>query len=426
MSNNKFLATDYNIVGDGITDNTQALNDLLKRIDVAGGGELIFTTGIFLTGALSLCSNLTITVPAGATLSFINNVTLYPVVNSRWEGAKRDVYQACLYGNHLTNITLTGSGTVDGNGLFWWKKFKNEDLKYPRPYLVSIENSTNVNIENLTFKNSPSWTLHPMESINVLINNVSVYNPADSPNTDGLDPESCSDIRIVNSLFDVGDDCIAIKSGTEATDEKNPCKNIVISNCNMKHGHGGVVIGSEMSGNVENVVISNCIFYQTDRGIRLKTRRGRGGIVSDIAVSNIVMTETLCPIVINSYYYCGPAGNEKYVWDKNKYPIDARTPKYKHFTFNNIIAKNVKSAAMFIYGLPETPIEDVNINSVQIYMDPEASPTEPAMIADAPKLSQSGIFMENTKNISISNTNIVGKRSEFFGHNLNNTNLKLK
>lgn len=426
MNNHIFLATDYQVIGDGKTDNSKSLNKVIANIDQLGGGTLILSPGEYLTGSLKLCSNLTLQIDAGATLSFINDVAAYPVVNSRWEGAKRDVYRACLYGNDIQNVTLTGKGMVEGNGAFWWKLFKSEKIEYPRPYLVSIEHSSNITIKNLTFHNSPSWTLHPMESDNILIDGVSVYNPADSPNTDGLDPESCSDIRIVNSLFDVGDDCIAIKAGTEATAKKSPCKNIIISNCNMKHGHGGVVIGSEMSGDVENVVINNCVFFQTDRGIRLKTRRGRGGTVSDIAVSNIVMTDTLCPIVINSYYFCGPSGKEKYVWDKDKYPVDARTPIYKRFTFSNIIAKNVKSAAMFVYGLPEMPVEDLSINSLQVYMDPDASPIEPAMIADAPKLSQSGIFIENTANVSISNTTVTGANTELFEHNLANDNLQVK
>lgn len=409
----QYTLQDFGGAGDGQLDNTAAFAKAFKQIQSDGGGELRLTPGVYATGGINLCSNLTLTLEAGATLQFIADPALYPTVASRWEGVARQVHRACVYGDHLHNVTLEGLGTIDGAGAWWWAEFRAKRLELPRPYLLSIENSDNLKIRDLTFTNSPAWTLHPMLSTNILIDGVTVRNPADSPNTDGCDPESCSGLRIVNCQFDVGDDCIAVKAGTEETAEKVACENIVIANCNMLHGHGGVVLGSEMSGNITNVTISNCVFFETDRGIRMKTRRGRGGVISDVTVSNIVMTKTLCPIVINSYYFCGPSGKEKYVWDKTPYPVDERTPQYRHLMFNNILAKEVQSCAAFIYGLPEAPIEDVTLSGVQVYMDAAAKPTTPAMIADAPVVAQAGIWLENTTNARLRDVVVQGAAATF-------------
>ena len=193
---------------------------------------------------------------------------------------------------------------MDGRGAAWWQRFREGTLCHPRPRLISFADCRNVLIEGVTLTRSPSWTINPVRCENVVIDKVTIVNPADSPNTDGINPDSCRNVRIANCHIDVGDDCIAIKSGTEAeaADRRAPCENIAITNCTMVHGHGGVVIGSEMAGGVRNVVIANCIFESTDRGIRLKSRRGRGGIVEDVRVTNVIMTGVLCPFTVNLYY----------------------------------------------------------------------------------------------------------------------------
>ncbi|WP_390406119.1 glycoside hydrolase family 28 protein [Lacticaseibacillus jixiensis] len=414
--------TAFGAKGDGQHDDTAAFQEAIKAIDIQGGGELSVPAGTYQVGALTLCSHLVLTIQAGAKLAFIPEVNLYPVVQSRWEGVARPVYQACIYGKHLEDVTLQGMGVIDGNGQPWWDAFAKQDLAYPRPYLVSLEHCQHVRVRDLTFTNSPAWTLHPMESRDLVFDGVTVRNPADSPNTDGLDPESCNDIRIVNCEFDVGDDCIAVKAGTEQTAIKSPCENLVIANCNMRRGHGGVVLGSEMSGDIRHVVITNCTFDHTDRGIRMKTRRGRGGVIEDVTVSNIVMSHVLCPLVINSYYYCGPAGKEKYVWDKAAYPVDARTPQYRRLNFTNLIATDIQSCAGFIYGLPEAPIEDLQITNSQFFMAQSATPVEPAMIADAPKLSAAGWFIENTDRTRIQNVTIFDHQGAYCVNNTNNLN----
>lgn len=419
-----YTVEDFGGASGEATDNTEAFAKAMSTIQTEGGGELILGQGRYRTGSIALCSNLTLTIESGSGITFIPQASLYPPVESRWEGARGIMHRACLYGKNIEHITLRGGGSIDGSGQPWWQWFRDSALEHPRPYLVSIENSRDIIIEGLTFLNSPAWTLHPLESQNILIRDVTVRNPADSPNTDGLDPESCSDVRILGCMFDVGDDCIAIKAGTEATAEKSPCQNIIISGCNMKHGHGGVVLGSEMSGDIRNVIITGCVFDQTDRGIRLKTRRGRGGTIANIIAGDIVMTDTLCPFVISSYYYCGPSGKDRYVWDKSPYPVDSRTPRYEHIHIHDIRATGVRSVAAFIYGLPEMPIEDLSLENFDISMDPDSEPVEPAMIANAPKLSQSGVFMENTKNCAIRKFSVEGLKTPFFVRNSNNEGLE--
>lgn len=356
--------------------NKDYLQGLIDQLDKRGGGHLVLIGGVFHTAPLKLCSNLHLTIEAGSKVVFTDDRSDYPVINSRWEGRECDLYQACVYGDHLENVTLDGTGTIDGNGESWWKEFKakHKQVAYPRPYLVSIEHSQHIKIKDLHFVNSPSWTLHPFDCNDFVIDGVFVKNPADSPNTDGIDPESCQNIRIINSVFDVGDDCIAIKSGTEDAIKKIPCENIVISNCNMLHGHGGVVFGSEMSGNIRNVAINNCTFTDTDRGIRFKTRRGRGGIIENITISNISMDNVLCPIVMNLYYFCGEKGKEKLVWDKNPYPVDDSTPAIKHIRISQLSVMHIRSCVGLIYGLPEMPIEDVNISNSSFYLDSNCTP----------------------------------------------------
>ncbi|MBD5806711.1 glycoside hydrolase family 28 protein [Limosilactobacillus walteri] len=399
----------------------------IDQLKSSGGGHLILSGGTFYTGSLQLCSNLHLTVEADAKLVFSDDRHYYPVITSRWEGKETSLYRACLFADQVSDVILDGSGVINGNGFSWWKEFheKNKQVDHARPYLLSIEHSQRIKIKDLQFINSPSWTLHPFDCNDCLIDGISVKNPFDSPNTDGVDPESCHNLRIVNSVFDVGDDCIAIKAGTEDAFQKISCENIVISNCNMLYGHGGVVFGSEMSGDIRNVTISNCTFTNTDRGIRFKTRRGRGGTIENITITNITMDNVLCPIVMNLYYFCGEKGKDKIVWDKNPYPISAITPAIKHIRISQLSVMHIQSCVGLIYGLPEMPIEDISISNSSFYLDSNCSPKKPAMFAEAPKLSQKGFFIENTKNCRLSNIIISNNNDNAVFHNTANENLML-
>lgn len=400
MTQSLISLQDFSPIADGISLDTKAFEAAIKVAERQGGGHIVVPPGTYLTGPIRLISNLVFEIQAGATLLFTDDVEQFPTVDSRWEGVKSKAYMPCIYGKNLTNVILTGSGTLDGQGTNWWKLHREtpEKLAYPRPYLIGFDYSSRITISDLNLTMSPSWTVHPMECYDVTIQNISILNPADSPNTDGIDPESCKNLRILNCNIDVGDDCISIKSGTEqTTTSKSACENITISNCTMVHGHGAVVLGSEMSRNIRNVTISNCVFQQTDRGIRMKTRRGRGGVVENITVSTIVMEDVLCPFVINAYYFCGPKGKEKYVWDKNPYPITKETPCFRSIHFSNIVAKKVRAAEGFIYGLPEMPVQDVSFTNIQIEMDKNGLPGVPAMMTGIDKMQAAGFFLGNTE-----------------------------
>jgi polygalacturonase len=392
---------DYGAQKDSNTLVTGAIKAAIEAASQVGGGTVYIPAGTYLTGAILLKSNIELNLNPGAILSFSTNPEDYPVVESRWEGVKQSVYASCIYGRDLVNISITGSGTIEGNGGPWWETFRNsrEELQFPRPKLISFDSCKRVTLKDVTLKNSPSWTVNPIGCYNVTIDNISILNPADSPNTDGINPESCSNVRISNCNIDVGDDCIAIKAGTEDTKERVPCENITITNCTMVHGHGGVVLGSEMSGDIRNVTISNCIFKQTDRGIRMKSRRGRGGIIEDIRISNIVMEDVLCPFTMNLYYFCGPKGKEKYVWDKNPYPITDETPYFRRIHFANITARNVHAAAGFIYGLAEQYVSEVTFTNIDISMARNAIPGHPDMMTGLELMNNRGFYLGNVRDV---------------------------
>ncbi|AIQ20378.1 endopolygalacturonase [Paenibacillus sp. FSL H7-0357] len=380
---------------------TAAIAGAIQAASEAGGGTVYIPSGTYRTGAVILSSNIELRLSPGAILSFSSDPEDYPVVESRWEGVKRGVHASCIFGMNLVNVSVTGGGKLDGNGGPWWEKQRNspEELQYPRPKLISFDSCNRVTLKDLTLVNSPSWTVNPIRCQDVTIDNLSIHNPADSPNTDGIDPESCVNVRISNCHIDVGDDCIAIKAGTEDTKERIACENIAITNCTMIHGHGGVVLGSEMSGDIRNVVISNCVFKQTDRGIRLKSRRGRGGVVEDIRVSNIVMEDVICPFILNLYYFCGPRGKDKYVWDKNPYPVTEETPNFRRIHFANITARQVHAAAGFLYGLAEQYISEITFSDIDISMAENAVPGRPAMMSGIQEMNNRGFYLGNVRGI---------------------------
>lgn len=403
-----FNIKDYGAVDGGTILCTDAISKAVEECEKNGGGKIYIPAGKYLTGPIFLKSNMNLYLESGAVLVFSDNPEDYPVVVSRWEGVKRDCYASCINAYNAENISITGRGVIDGNGANWWKIFRAKENKYPRPKLIAPYECNNVLIEGVKLQNSPSWTINTILCENVTVDKITINNPSDSPNTDGIDPESCNNVHISNCHIDVGDDCIAVKAGTEDTEIKVPCTNITITNCTMVHGHGGVVLGSEMSGGIVNVTISNCVFEGTDRGIRLKSRRGRGGCVEDVRVSNIVMNKVLCPFIANLYYFCGPKGDDKYVWDKNPYPITEETPAFRRLHFSNITAKNVSASAGYFYGLAEMYVEDIAMDNVYISMDDDAVPAKPAMLAGIEDMKQKGFFIANSKNFVFSNVTVSG------------------
>ncbi|MFC0877297.1 glycoside hydrolase family 28 protein [Saccharicrinis sp. FJH2] len=378
---------DYGAARDGKTKITDAIAKAIKAASDNGGGTIFFPAGEYLTGPVVLKSNITIFLDAGALLKFSDDFDDYlPMVQSRWEGTDVVNFSPLFYAFKDSNITITGRGRIDGQGKKWWdyhhwlysqpKDFKskwqtefakqNKDVILPdqpgmvergflRPPFIQPMYCKNIRIEGITITNSPFWTINPEFCQNVTVTNVTINNPI-SPNTDGINPESCRYVHISNCHISVGDDCITIKSGKDRAGRKMaaPCENITITNCTMLRGHGGVVIGSEMSGGVKKVTISNCVFEGTDRGIRIKSTRGRGGVVEDIRVSNIIMKDIRREAIKLNMFYS----------KTDPEPVSERTPVFRNIHFSNITGNAYQAG--FLLGLDEMKINNITFNDIQL------------------------------------------------------------
>ena len=374
------VITDYGAVGDGKTSSTIAIQKAVDACAAAGGGKVIIPAGRFVSGPIFLKSRLEIELSAGAVLLGSTNMADYPAVAGRWEGIERKVYASLFTGHNLEHVSITGRGTIDGRGSIWWGAHKQTSslrkklgitarepenppdaaLRWPRPRLINLYNCTNILIRDLTILNSPSWNVHPVYCESVTIDNVSITAPADSPNTDAIDPDSCRNVRISNCHFDVGDDCIVIKSGYNEDGRRVniPCENILISNCTFANGRGGVVIGSEMSGSVRNVTVVNCVFDGTLRGLRIKTALGRGGMVENFRASNLVMRNIPdAAFSITAAYSdseAKPAGG----------PAKETIPILRNIHWSDVIVVNANKVAD-LGSLAESPLEDFSLRNVQ-------------------------------------------------------------
>ena len=387
---------------------TGAFEQAVACMEEQGGGTLVVPAGIYHTFSIELKSNMTLYLEAGAELRFIQDYRGYQVVSSEFEGRAEKLYMPCIYARNAENVTLSGFGTLNGQGEYWWKHWR--EIPYGRPFLVCFEQCRRVKVLDVKLINSPVWTIHPIYCNDVEVRGVTIRNPWDSPNTDGINPDSCCNVRILDCLVDVGDDCVTLKSGTEATPVKKACENITIANCNMVHGHGGVVIGSEMSGGVRNVVITNCVFQDTDRGIRVKTRRGRGGTMENILVSNVIMERVLCPFVFNMYYRCNKNGGD--YKDKFAHEVKDSTPAIRNIQIQNCSVIDARAAAGFFYGLPEMPVENVSITDCNISMMEGAEGGQPAMMEDMLDMAREGIFMRNAKGVIFRNVQVKNGKSQ--------------
>ncbi len=401
----KVSITDYrSYVQDGVW--TEAFRRAVEDIKEAGGGYLTVPAGNYPTSSIEYCSDMTMEICEGAVLDFINDGLEHPVVLSRYEGVDRDIYMPLIFGRNLKNVTLCGKGTIEGNGGPWWTV--RCDWPFPRPKSVVFQDSENIVIRDVTIRNSPCWTVVPLRSRNILVDGIKVFNPFESPNTDGCDPDSCRDVEIRNCLFDVGDDCIAIKSGTEYNREFIPSENIYVHDCTMRHGHCGVGIGSEMSGGVRNVRVEDCTFMDTERGLRLKTRRGRGGFVDGVSLTRVKMHNVLVPFVINMRYFCGPDGIAKCVSDTAPYPVSKSTPSVKNISLIDFEATDINAAALYISGLSEAPIENVVLRNVNLEIAENAVPGIPDAAIDAPFTWKAGLILKFANGLRMDNVRVKG------------------
>lgn len=412
MKTGWYHVQDFGIQGDGKTNHTQALNELLRQIADSGGGTLYFPPGEYVTGTLELGSHTALWLEGGATLLGSEDRADFPLIGEKdFPGWGAESHAALLFARNATGVSVRGKGTVDARGAFWWHKAGEE-----RPKSLEFIDCTDVLVEDVTFRNSPMWTLHPLRCSRVVIRGVTIRNPGDSPNTDGINPESCRDVRISDCHIEVGDDCVTLKSGRQDQPFHSgmPCENIAIVNCTMRSGHGGVVIGSEMSGGVRNVVISNCVFQGTDRGIRIKTRRFRGGAVENVRISNIVMEQVWCPLVINCYYRCGTS---KADWEAasspSPQPVDSQTPAIRRIALTNVLVTGASASACRVRGLPEQPVEELSLDQVTVYLQP-GEPQAPVMDYWESPVSQEGMRFENVSNLALRGVSVFGNNGPSF------------
>ena len=420
--------TDFGAVPDGLTLNTQAFADAIQEVSDKGGGKVIVPRGIWLTGPIVMKSNIDLHTDEGALILFSRNFNDYPLIETSFEGLETYRCISPVYAYDLDNIAITGKGIIDGSGDAWrpvkkskmtgsqWKKLvksggmlnEKENIWYPsekslkgvegsimnvpsgdltkldyeaikdflRPVMISIVKCRNVLLDGPTFQNSPAWNIHPLMCENVTLRNLTIKNPWYSQNGDGLDLESCKNAIVYNCNFDVGDDAICFKSGKNATGRRRgmPTENVIVKECVVYHGHGGFVVGSEMSGGVRNVHISNCTFMGTDVGLRFKSTRGRGGIVENIYISNINMTDIPTEPIHFNLYYGGSApvpDLEDKITEQNKTVIPAvteETPQFRNIYMKNIFCKGAARAAI-LQGLPEMNLNNVTIENAVLEAD---------------------------------------------------------
>ena len=403
---------DYAALSHDGTNWTEAFSAAVDGLRKQGGGVLTVPPGVYPTGPIRLCSHMTLEVQSGATLRFLQDEAAFPQIPLEFEGIPKALPMPCVYAEDEEDVVVTGGGTIDGQGDYWWRVIRGGDKGHPRPYLVCFNRCRHVTLENVTLTNSPCWTVHPLRSQDVIVRGLRIKNPADSPNTDGINPDACQDVRIHDCTIDVGDDCIAIKSGTEDTPDRQWCERIIISNCHFLHGHGGVVLGSEMSGGIRDVVVSDCVFHETDRGIRLKTRRGRGGAVEGLRLTNLTMDQVMCPFVFNMYYFCGARGKERIVWDKAPYPVNETTPALRDVIISGVTARKCTACAGFFYGLSEMPVERVTMRDVLVEMTDSGKPACPAMMDQCPEMQGAGFFLRNARDVDLRGVKVLNVRGE--------------
>lgn len=410
-----FSILDYGAVADGSTLNTKSIGKAIADCSEKGGGVVLVPGGMWMTGPIEMRSNVNLHIERDAILLFTKDFDQYPLVEGVFEGGRSARNQSPLYGNNLENIAITGKGVVDGNGDVWrmvgkdalteyeWKRkvasgglvssdgkiwfpsaktklaFEQkrtaamqpgqslkdfEDIKdFLRPNLVVFNNCKRVLLEGVTFQNSPAWCLHPLLCEDLVVRNVFAKNPGYAQNGDGIDVESCKNVLIEGSTFDVGDDGICIKSGKDEEGRRRgkPAENIVIRNNVVYKAHGGFVIGSEMSGGARNIFVYDCSFIGTDNGLRFKTARGRGGMVEDIYVKNIRMKDIVRDAVLFDMYYFmkPPAKNERIEVP----PVTEATPQFQNFYISNIVCDGA-DRGIFIRGLPEMSVKHIFLDNI--------------------------------------------------------------
>ena len=423
----QFKKDTFNIIkfgakADGISFNTESINAAIEACNKKGGGTVLVPAGLWLTGPIVLKSDVNLHLQKNALLQFTDDFSRYSLTAGNWEGLEQMRNQSPISATKATNVAITGFGIIDGAGDAWrmvkrdkltetqWKKrvasggmlsadkktwypsekaFKGSELKNPgeitankspafydsvkdflRPNLLVLIDCKKILLEGVCFQNSPAWCLHPLTCEHLTVRNIYVKNPWYAQNGDGIDVESCKNVVIENSTFDVGDDGICIKSGRDEAGRKRglPTENMIVRNCVVYHAHGGFVIGSEMSGGARNLYVSDCSFIGTDIGLRFKTTRGRGGVVENIFVNNIIMKDIVGEAILFDMYYAAqdpvPLAGEKREPPKvEAMVINEGTPQFRNFFIRNIVCNGAEKA-IFIRGLPEMNVKNIQLEDM--------------------------------------------------------------
>jgi polygalacturonase len=470
---------------DGITLNTKAFDDAMQALSGMGGGTLVVPKGIWFTGPIVFRSNINLHLEKGALILFSPDKDLYPLVETVFEGLDTRRCQSPISGRNLENIAITGEGSINGSGEAWrplkkekvteahWRKVvgsggavlndnywfpsaaameahQRSDMNVPRaltteeewmevrdflrPVMVSFIECKNVYLQGVLFENSPAWNIHPLMCENVIVDGILVRNPSYSQNGDGIDLESCVNSIIVNSIFDVGDDAICIKSGKDEDGRRRgrPTVNLIVDNCKVFHGHGGFIVGSEMSGGVRNISVSNCQFLGTDVGLRFKSNRGRGGVVENIHISDIYMFNITTDSFLFDLYYGGKSASESLAdgdttpVDQPPFPVSEETPVFRNIYVRDLVSRNARRA-LFFNGLPEMNIENIHLENAfitarygaelseskeitfnNVTVIPEEGPAY--MLHNVKQFTADGIFSDDEKGNPL--VEITGERSE--------------
>jgi polygalacturonase len=433
---------DFGGVGDGRTLNTAAFEKAFTALAAKGGGELVVPPGLWLTGPIQLRSHVNLHLERGALIRFSGDWKLYPLIVIDLKGEKEVDSTSPISGVNLEEVALTGEGIIDGGGDAWrplkkdklgdrdWKALvksggvlnEKGDTWYPsrevmtgekvveplrqagsllladyepahqylRPKMLRLIGCKKVLLQGVTLQNPPNWTMNPVLCEDVSILKVTVHNLPTAQNSDALDLESCRRAVIRDCTFDTGDDGICIKSGKDAAGRRIgvPTEDVLVEGCTVYHAHGGFTIGSEMSGGVRNVRVNNCTFMGTDIGLRFKSTRGRGGVVENISVTNVRMTDITGDAINFNLYYGGksPLDESGYAIDNDLPPVTEETPQFRDIHIENVICRGAQ-AAIVLQGLPEMALHNIFLKNVAI-------------------TSQKGVFVTDADGIHFENVRV--------------------
>ena len=413
--------------GDGVVNDTAAVQAAISCCPEEG--TVYFPKGTYFLTPLFLKSQITLWLDEGAVLLGDPDRTHYPILPgmtqqtdekgeynlSSWEGNPLDSFASLITAMNVHDVDIIGAGTIDGGADAgdWWEDVRTRRIAW-RPNTVFLAYSQRVRMQGVTVRNSPSWTIHPYYSDELRFLDLTIWNPSDSPNTDGFDPESCTDVLLLGTKISVGDDCVAIKSGKYYMSQFHfkRTRQVEIRNCLFERGHGSVTVGSEVAGGVEDVHVSQCIFDGTDRGVRLKTRRGRGqrSYLGGLIFEKIRMSGVYMPMTVNMFYYCDPDGHSSFVQDQSERPVDELTPTIGPLVIRDVDCTGASASIVCAYGLPEQPIERVELQNVTASFLPEneRTPQVPIMMDDFPVMNGKSFYLHNIREVILENVTVEG------------------